>query len=93
MPKLNAPPEDLAVFAAAGLAAWLVTSGFYAAFGGGLIEISIPLYLVNAMLAAGASATAFDTLVRLRRAHPWRRAVGAAFIVLSFFNPNKEERV
>lgn len=58
---------DVAIFAAAGLLAWLAATLFYAAYGGGLLEKAFWFYAVNAFAAAAATTFVFVLATRLRR--------------------------
>jgi hypothetical protein len=58
---------DVAIFAVAGLLAWLAATLFYAAYGGGLLEKAFWFYAVNAFAAAAAVTFMFQIAARLRR--------------------------
>ena len=59
--------QDVMIFAAAGLATWLAVTGFYAAFGGVMIEAAFWFYALNGFAAAAAGSFAFHVVARLRR--------------------------
>lgn len=59
--------QDVIGFSTAGLLTWLTASAFYAAFGEGLLETAFWFYALNAFMATGAAALAFQSVVRLRQ--------------------------
>ena len=86
---------DVAIFAVAGLLAWLAATLFYAAYGGGLLEKAFWFYALNAFLAAAAVTLVFEVAARLRRIPRGRRLypamafglpiLGGADLVLAHF--------
>ena len=75
--------QDLIGFSGAGLLIWLAASAFYAAFGEGLLEIAFWFYALNAFMATGAAALAFQTVVRLRHTPRRERLLPALAFTLS----------
>jgi H+/Cl- antiporter ClcA len=65
--------QDGLIFGAAGLAAWLAATLFYAAFGGGLLESAFWFYAVNAFLAAAFGTFVFHVTARLRHIRRGKR--------------------
>jgi hypothetical protein len=59
--------QDVAIFAVAGLLAWLAATLFYAAYGGDLLEKAFWFYALNAFAAAAAATFVFHVATRLRR--------------------------
>lgn len=70
--------EDGLTFGLAGLAAFLVSTIWYAAFGAGLLETAFWFYAVNAALVGGAAVFLFHVAARLRRLPRRRRLLAAA---------------
>ena len=70
--------EDGLTFALAGLAAFLVSTAWYAAFGSGLLEKAFWFYAANAFLVGGAAVFLFHVATRLRRLPRSRRLAAAA---------------
>jgi hypothetical protein len=64
---------DAAIFTFAGLLAWLAATLFYAAYGGGLLEMAFWFYALNAFAAAAAVTFMFQATARLRRIPRGRR--------------------
>ena len=58
--------QDVAIFAVAGLLAWLAATLFYAAYGGDLLERAFWFYALNAFAAATATTFVFHVATRLR---------------------------
>lgn len=75
--------QDVAIFAVAGLLAWLAATLFYAAYGGDLLEKAFWFYALNAFAAAAAATLVFHVATRLR--HVPRR--GRLFPALAFGLP------
>lgn len=71
--------EDGLTFGLAGLAAFLVSTAWYAAFGTGLLEKAFWFYAVNAFLVGGAVVFLFHVTSRLRRL-PRRHRLPAAAV-------------
>lgn len=59
--------QDVISFSAAGLLTWLMASAFYAAFGESLLETAFWFYALNAFMATGAAAMAFQSIIRIRQ--------------------------
>ena len=59
--------QDVAIFAVAGLLAWLAMTLFYAAYGGDLLEKAFWFYALNAFGAAAAATFVFQVTARLLR--------------------------
>ena len=87
--------QDVAIFAVAGLLAWLATTLFYAAYGGDLLEKAFWFYALNAFGAAAAATFVFQVTARLRRIPRDQRlfpalafalpvVVGAEFVLANF---------
>jgi hypothetical protein len=74
--------QDVAIFAVAGLLAWLATTLFYAAYGGELLEKAFWFYALNAFGAAAAATFAFQMASRLRRIPRQRRLFPALTFAL-----------
>lgn len=70
--------EDGVTFGLAGLAAFLVSSAWYAAFGTGLLEKAFWFYAANAFLVGGAVVFLFYVTTRLRRTPRRKRLLAAA---------------
>lgn len=70
--------EDGLTFGLAGLAAFLVSTAWYAAFGSGLLEKAFWFYAANAFLVGGAVAFLFYVTTRLRRLPRRKRLLAAA---------------
>lgn len=70
--------EDGLTFGLAGLAAFLVSTAWYAAFGTGLLEKAFWFYAVNAFLVGGAVVFLFHVTSRLRRLRRRHRLLAAA---------------
>ena len=72
--------QDVAIFAVAGLLAWLATTLFYAAYGGDLLEKAFWFYALNAVLVAAATAMFFQLTARLRHLpRRWRVSAALAY--------------
>ena len=74
--------QDVAIFAVAGLLAWLATTLFYAAYGGDLLEKAFWFYALNAFGAAAAATFVFEITARLRRISRGRRLFPALAFAL-----------
>ena len=74
--------QDVAIFALAGLLAWLAATLFYAAFGGALLEKAFWFYALNAFAAAAAVTFIFQATARLRRIPRGRRLFPALAFAL-----------
>lgn len=70
--------EDGLAFGLAGLAAFVVSTTWYAAFGAGLLEQAFWFYAVNAVLVGGAAVFLFHVATRLRRLPRRKRLLAAA---------------
>ena len=64
--------QDVIVFTAAGLLAWLAVTLFYMA-GGAVVESAFWVYALNAFGAAAVVTLAFEVIARLRRFPRGRR--------------------
>lgn len=73
---------DVAIYAAAGLVAWLAATLFYAAYGGALLEQAFWFYALNAFAVAALATFAFQAVSRLRRIPHKRRAFPALAFAL-----------
>ncbi len=71
--------QDGLTFGLAGLAAFMVSTAWYAAFGAGLLERAFWFYAANAFLVGGAVVFLFQVAARLRRL-PRRHRLPAAAI-------------
>lgn len=58
--------QDGLIFSGAGLAAWLASTLFYAALGGGGLESAVWFYAINVLLAATFGTLLFQLTARLR---------------------------
>lgn len=65
--------QDGLIFAGAGLGAWLASTLFYAAFGGGVLESAFWFYAINAFLAAAFGTFVFHITARLRHIRRGKR--------------------
>jgi hypothetical protein len=74
--------QDVAIFAVAGLLAWLATTLFYAAYGDDLLEKAFWFYALNAFGAAAAVTFVFQITARLRRIPRGRRLFPALAFAL-----------
>ena len=74
--------QDVAIFAVAGLLAWLAATLFYAAYGGDLLEKAFWFYALNAFAAAAAATFVFQATARLRRIPRARRLFPALAFAL-----------
>lgn len=70
--------EDGLTFGLAGLLAFLVSTGWYAAFGSALLEKSFWFYAANAFLVGGAVVFLFHVASRLRRLQRRNRLIALA---------------
>ena len=70
--------EDGLTFGLAGLAAFLVSTAWYAAFGAGLLEKAFWFYAANAFLVGGAVTFLFYVTTRLRHLPRRKRLLAAA---------------
>lgn len=70
--------EDGLTFGLAGLAAFLVSTAWYAAFGSALLEKSFWFYAANAFLVGGGVVFLFHVASRLRQLHRRNRLLAAA---------------
>jgi hypothetical protein len=86
---------DGIAFGAAGVAAWMLATAFYVAFGGSLLERAFWFYALNAFLIAAGYGLLFVAVARLRRVPCRRRSlpalvfaapgvVGAAVVLSNF---------
>ena len=65
--------QDVIIFGAAGLVAWLAATLFYAAYGDALLEKAFWFYALNAFATAAAVTFIFEATARLRRIPRGRR--------------------
>lgn len=70
--------EDGLAFGLAGLAAFVISTAWYAAFGAGLLEKAFWFYAANAFLVGGAVVFLFHVTSRLRRLPRRHRPLAAA---------------
>lgn len=70
--------EDGLTFGLAGLAAFLMSTAWYAAFGSGLLEKAFWFYAANAFLVGGAVTFLFYVATRLRHTPRRKRLLAAA---------------
>lgn len=73
---------DGIAFGAAGVAAWLLATAFYAAFGGSLLESAFWFYALNATLIAVGYGLLFVAVAKLRRVPCRKRALPALVFAL-----------
>ncbi len=73
---------DGIAFGAAGIAAWLLATAFYAAFGGSLLETTFWFYAVNAFLIAVGYGLLFVVVAKLRRVPCSKRGLPALIFAL-----------
>ena len=70
--------EDGLTFGLGGLLAFLISTGWYAAFGSGLLEKAFWFYAVNAFIVGGVVVFLFHVASRLRRLQRRNRVLAAA---------------
>ncbi|CAN1524529.1 Uncharacterised protein family YnzE [Caulobacteraceae bacterium] len=70
--------EDGLTFGLGGLVAFLISTGWYAAFGSGLLEKAFWFYAVNAFIVGGVVVFLFHVASRLRRLQRRNRVMAAA---------------
>ncbi|MCF8506636.1 MAG: DUF5367 family protein [Caulobacter sp.] len=70
--------EDGLTFGLAGVLAFLVSTGWYAAFGTGLLEKAFWFYAMNAFLVGGVVVFLFHVASRVRRLQRRNRLLAAA---------------
>ena len=73
---------DGIAFGAAGVAAWLLATAFYAAFGGSLLETTFWFYALNASLIAVGYGLLFVVVAKLRRVPCRKRGLSALIFAL-----------
>src|SRR3569623_1980347 len=73
---------DGIAFGATGVAAWLLVTAFYAAFGGALLESAFWFYALNAFLIAAGYGLLFVVVAKLRRVPCRKRGLPALVFAL-----------